>query len=678
MNRLAGEKSPYLLQHAHNPVDWYPWGPEALEKARREDRPIFLSIGYAACHWCHVMERESFEDEEVAAILNRHYVPVKVDREERPDLDHVYMTACQALTGQGGWPLTVILDPDHRPFFAGTYFPKRSKWGKPGLLDLLERVAKLWREDREGLLEAGERITALLQTHLSRTTGGQITADVIPKAYRRLESQFDPEYGGFGRAPKFPTPSNLTFLLRYHRQAGEARALAMVETTLRAMRQGGIWDHVGFGFARYSTDRQWLVPHFEKMLYDNALLATVYLEAYQVTGDREYAGVARDIFTYVLRDMTGPEGGFYSSEDADSEGEEGKFYLWTPAEVRQVLGEELAHLYCRFLDITEAGNFEGKNIPNRLRSPWQPGGDIAGVLEGARARLLEARSRRERPLKDDKVLTGWNALMVVALARGHRVLKDPSYARAAERALDFIETRLRRADGRLLARYRDGEAAFPAYLDDHAFLTWALLEMYEAVFDPAYLERALQVNQDTLELFGDDNGGLFFYGQDAETLIARPKELQDGALPAGNSVAALNLYRLARLTGREDLKEAADRQLEAFAGQVAEIPAASPHFLMALQFSLGPPMEVAVAGKGGAPDTKRLLDVLQRAFLPNAVLVLVPDGPGRAKLETLAPFVKDLRPRDGQPAAYVCEDYACRAPVTEPAELARVLGGPSA
>ncbi|MHB8919320.1 MAG: thioredoxin domain-containing protein, partial [Desulfocucumaceae bacterium] len=466
-NRLAGEKSPYLLQHKNNPVDWYPWGDEAFDKAKSEDKPVFLSIGYSTCHWCHVMERESFEDHEVAEMLNRHYVSIKVDREERPDVDHIYMSVCQALTGQGGWPLTIIMTPGRQPFFAGTYFPKHSKWGRAGLLDMLDNIRLKWQSDRDSITEAGRRVTGAVMEQFT-SEGGELAGEVVNRAFWALEKSFDSRYGGFGGAPKFPTPHNLMFLLRYWKRTGEKSALEMVEKTLRSMHAGGIYDHIGFGFSRYSTDRQWVVPHFEKMLYDNALISLVFTEVYQVTGDPFYRRVAGEIFTYVLRDMTSPEGAFYSAEDADSEGVEGKFYVWTPGEVSRVLGQDGGRYFCEIYNITPEGNFEGKGIPNLVAAGGQVEGH-RGRLEESRLKLFSHREKRVHPYKDDKIITSWNGLMVASLARSAAVTGDGKCLGAAERAAGFIWDKLRNGGGRLLARYRDGEAAYPGYIDDYAF-----------------------------------------------------------------------------------------------------------------------------------------------------------------------------------------------------------------
>ncbi len=669
-NRLIKEKSPYLLQHAHNPVDWYPWGDAAFQKAKDEDKPIFLSIGYSTCHWCHVMERESFEDEEVAKRLNASFVAIKVDREERPDIDHIYMTVCQALTGGGGWPLTVILTPERLPFFAGTYFPKHDRMGLPGLLTLLANINKLWADRREELLQSGAEIAALVRRQSAADTEAEaLPPDTDRQAFSAFRRNFDARYGGFGSAPKFPTPHNLLFLLRHWHNTGEAVALAMVETTLSAMYQGGIYDHIGFGFARYSTDRQWLVPHFEKMLYDNALLAIAYLEAYQATHKPLYAAVARQIFTYVEREMTAPEGGFYAAEDADSEGEEGKFYLWSPEEVTQLLGEADGEKFCARYDITPGGNFVGGSIPNLIgHSGLEPEPEFV-----ARSRdiLFRHRERRIHPFKDDKILTGWNGLMIAALALGARILGEPKYAAAAAKASEFILRHVVK-NGRLQARYRAGETANPAYAEDYACLIWGLIELYEATYTPEHLSQALQLNDDLLRLFWDETaGGLFLYGSDAEALIARPKEIYDGATPAANSVATLNFLRLARLTGRYELEEKAQQQFNTFGGSVARSLLAHSFFLMAYLFAASNSQEIVVVSDQHDGETDSFLQVLRDTYLPFAVSLLY--GEPTRRLAEVAPLVKDYAAVDGKPTVYICENFACRSPITGIEELKRAI-----
>jgi len=667
-NPLIHEKSPYLLQHAYNPVKWYPWNDEAFAKAKAEDKPIFLSIGYSTCHWCHVMERESFEDQEVAAILNEHYISIKVDREERPDVDTIYMSVCTAMTGHGGWPLTIIMTPDKKPFFAGTYFPKQTMRGLPGLTDILVQVAHAWLHNREELIESSEKIIQAVETSYFSHAGGEINKETLHKAFKYYEKNFDPEYGGFGRAPKFPTPHNLSFLLRYWKMTGEAKALEMVETTLKSMYCGGIYDHIGFGFSRYSTDRQWLVPHFEKMLYDNALLAIAYTEAFQATGKAEYARVVKEIFTYILRDMTSPEGAFYSAEDADSEGEEGKFYVWSPAEVKEVLGEELGDEFCRTYDITDRGNFEGKNIPNLIKT-----GLISGYEEAGNSLFLK-REDRIHPYKDDKILTSWNGLMIAALAYASRALNEPSLADAAERATAFIKNYLRREDGRLLARYRDGEAAYSAYVDDYAFLIWGLIELFQATYNPEYLIWSLELNEDLIKYFWDqEHGGLYQYGSDVEELITRPKEIYDGAIPSGNSVATLNFLRLARMTGNSELEEKALAQFKAFGGTVHEHPAGYAHFLMALYFHLIPTTEVTIVGDPKAENTRNMIDLVNDGFAPEIILMVKNIDDKGEILTRLVTAVAGREALEGKAVAYVCKNFSCLPPTTDPKKLAELL-----
>jgi len=578
-NRLINEKSPYLLQHAHNPVDWYPWGKEAFEKANSKDIPIFLSIGYSTCHWCHVMERESFESSEIASLLNEDFVCIKVDREERPDIDYIYMQVCQTLTGSGGWPLTVIMTPDRQPFYAATYLPPHDRGGLAGLDSLLPQIAELWKSDRQAAVNAGREISSWIKKVSAPRSGIQLSSKVFSLAVRHFQQIYDSSYGGFGKAPKFPTPHNLLFLLKYYELYQDDKALEIVERTLTQMYRGGIYDHVGFGFARYSTDREWLVPHFEKMLYDNALLSISYLEAYRLTGNDLYRRVVEEVFAYVLRDMTSPEGGFYSAEDADSEGEEGKFYTWTPAEVMEILGSGGAD-YCKNYDISEAGNFEGRNIPNLIHNP--EGINQRIELETERQKLFASRKKRVKPLKDDKILTAWNGLMIAAMATGYRLLQNEKYLLAAERAADFILQKLRREDGRLLARYRDGESLHLAYATDYAYLIWGLLELYEAGAKERYLQAAQDLNHDFLKLFWDkENGGLFFYGEDSEELLVRPKEFYDGALPSDNAVASLNFLRLARKYGHTELEERAQGEFQLAAASINENPMAYSFWLLA-------------------------------------------------------------------------------------------------
>jgi uncharacterized protein YyaL (SSP411 family) len=592
-NRLIDEKSHYLLQHADNPVDWYPWAEEAFEKAKREDKPIFLSIGYSTCHWCHVMAHESFEDEEVGRLLNQSFVSIKVDREERPDIDMVYMAVCTAITLKGGWPLSIFMTPEGKPFYAGTYFPKSSRMGMPGFVDILRQIGLAWKNDHKNLLEMSEKITKGIQPKPSPGSITELSLDTLEKGYEQLRKSFDPKWGGFGSAPKFPTPHNLSFLLRWHNRSGEATALRMVEKTLDSMRNGGIFDHIGFGFSRYSVDEKWLVPHFEKMLYDQAMLAMAYSETYQATGNIRHGKVASEILTYVLRDMTSPKGGFYTAEDADSEGREGLFYVWTPQEIKQHLETDLADLFCRFYDIGSQGNFEdGLSIPHvRLtleEFAARENMEVAELeknLEEARTRLFVVRERRIHPLKDDKVLTSWNGLMVAAMAKAYQALGDQAYVDAARQAVTFIRDQLKRPGSRLYRRYREGEAAYPGYLDDYAFYVWGLIELYEATSEVGYLEEALDLNQVMVDLFWDEaEGGFFFSGKENEVLIKQSKEIYDGAVPSSNSVAVFNLWRLGRSTGNNELESMAEQTAGVFAKRLKAYPAAYTQFLVALDF----------------------------------------------------------------------------------------------
>jgi uncharacterized protein len=572
-NRLAKEKSPYLLQHKYNPVDWYAWSDEAFEKARKEDKPVFLSIGYSTCHWCHVMEKESFEDEEVAKLMNDAFVSIKVDREERPDIDGIYMTVCQMLTGGGGWPLTIIMTPGKKPFFAGTYFPRDGRFGRMGMKELIPRIKELWQNKKDDILNSANQISTALQSAASLPAGNSLNEEIFKIAYKELESRYDEEYGGFGSAPKFPTPHNLIFLLRYRKRYDEKKALDMVEKTLTEMRRGGIYDHIGFGFSRYSTDPQWLVPHFEKMLYDQALLTLAYVETYQATKNPFYKKTAEEILEYVKRDMTSPEGGFYSAEDADSEGEEGKFYLWTEEEIRNILPDD-ADLFIKVFNIKKEGNWidsvhgtkTDTNIlhlksdlitlakENNLTEE-----KLSAKIEYSRKKLYEVREKRIHPHKDDKILTDWNGLMISAFAKAAQAFNNKEYSETAKKAADFIIKDLITEDGKLLHRYRDGEAGITANADDYAFFIQALLDLYETIFEVKYLKSALKLNEDFIHHFWDrENKGFFFTPDYGEQLIVRQKEIYDGAVPSGNSIAMLNLLRIGRITAKPEFEEMAD------------------------------------------------------------------------------------------------------------------------
>jgi uncharacterized protein YyaL (SSP411 family) len=688
-NRLIHEKSPYLLQHAYNPVDWYPWGDEAFEKARGENRPMFLSIGYSTCHWCHVMGHESFEDNEVAGLMNEAFVSVKVDREERPDLDHIYMTVSQMITGSGGWPLTIIMTPDKKPFFAGTYIPKHTRFGRTGMVELIPRIRELWSMRYNEVMESAEKIISALKGMDEARPGPDMDISVLERAYNELAGRFDEEYGGFGSDPKFPTPHNLFFMLRYWRRTRNQKALQMVEKTLREMRRGGIYDHIGFGFHRYSTDREWLVPHFEKMLYDQALIAIAYIEAFQTTGSKGYADTAGEIFEYVLRDMTSPEGGFYSAEDADSEGEEGRFYLWEE-EVRAFLGKDEADIICRIFNIEKGGNFRVEALGNKTGANiFYLKDGLAGIahdlkipvtelqekISSARKRLFDVREKRVHPHKDDKILTDWNGLMIAAFARGAQVLGGQTYMDAAIKGADFILNRLRGPDGRLLHRYRGKASGITANVDDYAFMVWGLIEIYEAVFNPDYLKTALELNWDMISLFWDDKrGGLFFTPEDGEKLIIRKRQVYDGAVPSANSVAMLNMLRLARFTGRTDLEERAAEIGRAFSRTIGQMPSVYTQFITAVDFAIGPSYEVVIAGRSDSNDTREMINALHRHFIPNMVTILRPVEEKEPGIDRLAGFVKDHISIDDRATAYVCQDNSCKAPTAEIDEMLESLG----
>jgi uncharacterized protein len=675
-NRLAAETSPYLLQHADNPVDWYPWGEEAFERARTEDRPVLLSIGYSACHWCHVMEHESFEDEETARVMNERFVNVKVDREERPDVDSIYMTAVQTMTGHGGWPMTVFLTPDGAPFFGGTYFPPEPRHGLPSFRQLLLAIDDAFqrRRDEVDRSAAGLR-DALEQSTRLRAPASDLDRAILDDAFRGLTTRYDARHGGFGGAPKFPQPMTIEFLLRHHARTGDGQALRMVSHTLRAMGRGGMYDQVGGGFHRYSVDARWLVPHFEKMLYDNALLARLYLQGYQATGDGELRRVAEEILHYVQREMTSPEGGFYSAQDADSEGEEGKFYVWTEEEIDRVLGDEDGPLFRRYYGVTAAGNFEGRNILHVETSAAAVAGgagvpeeQLAAVLERGRAALYEARARRVRPARDEKVITAWNAMMLQALAVAARVLDSEEARTAAVRNAGFLLGELR-PGGRLKRTWRHGSARIDAFLEDHALLADALLSLYEATFDPRWVAEARALADTILDRFWDDEEGIFYdAAAEGERLVVRPRDVDDNATPSGNSAATLMLLRLAVFTGEPRYERVATRVLRDLAGLLQRAPLAFGHLLAALDFHLATPQEVALVGDPADAGTRALLEVVADRYRPNTVLALRRPDPADDAAETI-PLLANREPLDGRATAYVCRRYTCRRPVTEPEEL---------
>jgi hypothetical protein len=677
-NRLIFSKSPYLLQHAENPIDWHVWSDAAFARARAEDKPVFLSIGYSTCHWCHVMAHESFEDRQVAGILNRHFIPIKVDREERPDLDNIYMMTCQMLTGSGGWPTTLLLTPDKKPFFAATYIPKTGRMGMVGLIDLLNKVAELWHSDRSGLLETGEKVFhALKQVEQTGAEAETLSAEVFKQAYGQYLESFDRVHAGFGEAPKFPAPHNISLLLRLAQSLRKEKAGVMALQTLQRMRLGGIFDQIGFGLHRYSVDQRWLVPHFEKMLYDQALAMLAYVEAFQTSGDDFFRQCALEIADYVRRDLTDAQGGFYCGEDADTEGAEGTFYVWTPEQVMKVLGEELGTVVCHSFDITPQGNFEGRSIPHleldlaELADRADVSMDkLSAALAEGRRRLFEARLQRIRPHRDDKVLTGWNGLTIAALAQAGAVLEVEELLQAAGRAADFVLEQLRDAQGRLLRRYRQGEAAIPAFLEDYAFLVWGLMELYMAGFEDRYLQAAVDLTAGMEELFSDGQGGFFDTGKDVEEVLTRGRSLQDVAIPSGISVVALDLLRLGRMTGDAEMEARGEQLLRTHFSQVRQYPSGYAQFLIALDYALGPKSEIVIAWDGVHFPHDLLREVRSR-FLPRTLVLLhQSDQPPPAPVAAL---VTGKQPVGGKPAAYLCREQSCREPVTDPQELARML-----
>jgi hypothetical protein len=680
-NRLAQEKSPYLLQHANNPVDWYPWGEEAFAKAKELDRPVFLSIGYSTCHWCHVMEHESFEDEEIANLMNQHFISIKVDREERPEIDHVYMSVCRAMTGRGGWPLTIIMTPDKEPFFAGTYFPKNSRGNRPGMMQLIPSIAKNWQQNREDLFGTISKIKDYLKRENTKSMGDFPDESVLKDGFSQFLKRYDHEFGGFGKAPKFPSPQDFIFLLRYYHKTKDESALIMVENSLKHMRRGGIWDHIGFGFHRYSTDREWLTPHFEKMLYDQAMLSLAYLETYQITGNEFYAETARDIFTYVLRDMTSSEGGFYSAEDADSEGEEGLFYLWTVDEVNQILGVEDGKRFISSYNITEKGNFRdeatrqfnGKNILHQkgnlkgLSSNLKISEkDLRKFIHSCRTKLMKERKKRIHPLKDDKILTDWNGLMIAALSKGAAVLQEPTYLKSAKKAADFVMKSLRDPKGKLLKRYRNGDADLDGHLDDYAFMIWGLLNLYEAGFETKQLNRAIELSEIMEKDFSDDEMGGFFLGSDqAEKLIIRAKTGYDGAIPSGNSIAVLIFNRLYRMTGNLRWAKLSEKTLRSFSKDLKQMPSGYTAMILGFLYDAYGSKEIVVVGNGRHEETQLLLEELQSLYIPQKIMLFKDTNKRRDPLTKIASWTENHSAQNNKPTIYICEDFACRLPTTD-------------
>ena len=706
MNRLSQEKSPYLLQHAHNPVDWFPWGDDAFRKAREENKPVFLSIGYSSCHWCHVMERESFQDGNIARLLNENFVSVKVDREERPDIDHVYMQAVMLLSGGGGWPMTLFLTPDGKPFFAGTYFPPEPRRGSPGFKDLLASVRDIWQKEHGKADGVAEKITAALSDSgraADESRSWPSGPEFFDEAFAALRANFDHKNGGFGTRPKFPQPHSLMFLLRFWKRSQNREALAMVNASLQRMARGGIYDHLGGGFHRYSTDAAWHLPHFEKMLYDQAMLSILAVEAYQVTGHLEYRRVAEETMGYVLRDLRGPDGAFYAAEDADSipadspgsgsreapGKREGAFYLWEMREISACLSGEEQSYFCYHYGIQPSGNIaadsppelQQKNILYAAHDVLQTAEhfkkrpeDVERVLHKAREKLRAVRETRPRPFRDDKVLADWNGLMVAALASAARILQEPEYARKAEEAAGFVLSRLRREDGRLLHRYRDGEAGILGMLDDYAFLAYGLLELYQATFRLEHLKSALTLAEEMVRLFADPQGGFFLSGQDAAPLIYRPKIVYDGATPSGNAIAILVLLRLAQIQSREDWQERAEQALAFLYPAVFQNPAAYPQVWTAWDYAFGPRQDVVLVGTPGEQGIQDMLRVFAQVFLPRAGVVLrPPEDADAGELLLLCPAAVGKHRLQNRPSAYVCQPPSCLEPVCAPEGLEAVL-----
>jgi uncharacterized protein len=676
-NRLIHETSPYLLQHAHNPVDWYAWGEEALARARAEDKPIFLSVGYSACHWCHVMEHESFEDEETAALMNELFVNIKVDREERPDLDAIYMDAVQSMTGQGGWPMSVWLTPDGQPFHGGTYYPKEPRYGMPAFQQVLRAVADTWRTQRDRVDGQAQRLTAMLRRTASLSgEGGEVSTEVLEEALQNMRQYFDDEDGGFGTQPKFPQPMTIDYALMQYKRTGDLDALYMAELTLQKMAHGGIYDQLGGGFHRYSVDAIWLVPHFEKMLYDNAQLLRTYLHAWQVTGHPLYRRVLDETVDYVLREMTSPEGGFYSTQDADSEGHEGKFFVWTPQEIESLLDPHTAAIFETYYGVSDRGNFEGKNILSVVRTPenvaerFRTGmEEVERQLAGGRAALFAAREQRIKPGRDEKILAEWNGLMIHALAECGAVLGRTDALAAAEKAADFVLKQMSQEDGRLFRSYKDGRARFNAYLEDYASLIRALIALYEATFDLRWLAEATQLTLVMFDQFHDaENGGFFQTGIDHEALVARRKDVIDNAIPSGNALAAEALLRLAVFLDKPAYRREAARILVMMKDAMARQPTGFGRLLGVLDAFLAPSQEVAIAGDPADPATQALVAEVRRRYLPHTVVALARPGE-----ESMLPLLQGRDLVKGQPAAYVCENYACKLPVTEPEALAKLL-----
>ena len=671
VNRLAKESSPYLLQHKNNPVDWYPWGREAIDKAKELDRPIFLSIGYSTCHWCHVMAHESFEDEQVAQLLNENYISIKVDREELPEIDHVYMSVCQAMTGKGGWPLTIIMTPSKEPFFAGTYFSKTGRFGRPGMLELLPSISDAWKNKREDLLISAKKVNSFLMESNKKEIGEDLDQSVLENAYAQFVSKYDKINGGFSTQPKFPSAHNLIYLLRYHYMNGDTTSLMMVENTLQKMRLGGIFDQIGYGFHRYSTDKEWLVPHFEKMLYDQAMLTMAYTEAYQITQNQLYQNISEEILTYVDRDMTDKRGGFYSAEDADSEGEEGLFYLWTLQELQKITSKDDFSFLTDLYSLDSSGNFKdeatrqftGKNIFH-LKNLINDKSKSKQIKE-INNNLFNIRKKRIHPLKDNKILTDWNGLMIVAYAKAGIAFNNKSFINTAEKSTQFILNNLTDNNGRLIKRYRNGVSGLDAHLDDYAFMIWGLLELYEATFKPSYLSEAISLNRIMVDEFWSDEGGFYLGSDKSEQLIVRSLTGYDGAIPSGNAIAAYNLLKLTRLTGEEKWAEMAQKLFKVFSNDIKNTPIGYTSTLSAFMFELSKPKEIIVVGSGSNLETQAALTLLRSKYIPNKVMLFKDTDDKIQSLTPLAKWTSNYQMINNKTTYYICEDFSCKLPTTD-------------
>jgi len=689
-NRLIFESSPYLLQHSANPVDWYPWGEEAFKIAKELDKPIFLSIGYTTCHWCHVMEHESFEDRSVATLMNDAFINIKVDREERPDIDNIYMSVTQMLTGRGGWPMTIIMTPSKEPFFAGTYFPKNTRYSRIGMLELVPKIKKMWETpvSRDSLISNADEIKRrLLNINRSVKISGEIDDDVFDKTFQNFEKNYDKVFGGFGKAPKFPKPHDYMFLLNYYYRTNNENALNMVKHSLDNMREGGIYDQIGFGFHRYSTDSKWLTPHFEKMLYDQALLIHAYLDAYIATGETKYSNVVHEIIEYVLRDMTLAEGGFYSAEDADSEGEEGIFYIWKREELIDVLGKDNGEFMINFLNIKEKGNWKdgmknGTNIPHRTKT-WEAISneyklninESKNRYEKSRQQLFEYREKRTHPQKDDKILTDWNGLMISAIAKAASVLNDERYKASAIDAMNFIESNLTNEEGRLLKRIRPGSGpgGLDPTIEDYSFLIWGIIELYNLTFDPKYLELATFYSDHLIEHFLDKNDGSFYFTPDyGENLIIRSKDFYDGAIPSGNSVAAYNFIRLARLLSKPDYEDISVGILTRYSKRLNRSGSGQTMMMKAVDFQKGPSYEIIICGNKESDKSNKMLQAINTIKQPNKVVIWV-DDKNKSTLEKIMPFIKYFSVDSNDPVVYVCQDYSCQLPTTDISKVIDLL-----